>query len=99
MKRLTAALACVALLLVAAPAAATPKPLHYSGETAAGQTLSLTLQGRRVAAIDGSILTTCVSTHGSPVTYTVAFDPPGSFALGAPASKATKWNTWPTRAT
>ncbi len=90
MKRLTAALACVALLVAAAPAAAKPKPLYYSGETAAGETLSLTLQGKRVAAIEGSIMTTCVPTHGTPVTYTVAFNPPGSFVLDGPARKATK---------
>jgi hypothetical protein len=89
MKRLTAALACLALLLVAAPAgAAKPKPLHYEGETDGGEPVAFTLKGKSISAIDASILTTCVPTHGTPMTYSTAFNPPGSFVLGGPARKA-----------
>lgn len=98
MKRLTAAIACIALLVAAAPAAAAkPKPLYYNGETKAGESLSLTLQGKRVFDFEGLILTTCVPTHGTPITYSVPFDPPGSFVLGGPARKATTVENMPYR--
>jgi hypothetical protein len=98
MNRITAALACLALLVVAAPAAAAkPKPLYYDGETQAGESLSLTLQGKRVSDVHGLILTTCVPTHGTPVSYAVPFDPPGSFVLGAAARKAVTVENMPYR--
>jgi hypothetical protein len=98
MKRITAAITCLALLVVAAPAAAAkPKPLYYDGETQAGESLSMTLQGKRVSEFNGLILTTCVPTHGTPVTYSVPFDPPGSFVLGAAARKATTVENMPYR--
>lgn len=98
MKRLTAAIACLALLVAAAPAtAAKPKPLYYDGETQGGESLGLTLQGKRVFDVHGLILTTCVPTHGTPVSYAVPFDPPGSFVLGAPARKAVTVENMPYR--
>lgn len=98
MKRLTAAIAFLALLVAAAPAAAAkPKPLYYNGETKAGETFGLTLQGKRVSNFEGEILTTCVPTHGYPTPLTVPFDPPGSFLLGGPARKATSTEYMPYR--
>jgi hypothetical protein len=98
MRRLTAAIACIGLL-VAAPAAlaAKPRPLYYDGETQSGEPLALTLQGKRVFDFEGLIMTTCVPTHGTPITYTVPFDPPGSFVLGGPARKATTVGYMPYR--
>jgi hypothetical protein len=89
MKRLTAAIACLALLVVAAPAAAKPKTLYASGDTQGGEPLSITLKGKRMLITDGLIMTTCVPTHGTPMSYTVPVDPPGSFVLGGPARKVT----------
>jgi hypothetical protein len=97
MKRLTAAIACIALLIAAAPAAAKPKPLYADGETQAGEPFGFTLQGKRILDLHGLILTTCVPTHGTPMTYTVPFDPPGSFVLGAAARKATTVENMPYR--
>jgi hypothetical protein len=83
MKRATiAALALLSLLAAAAPAAAKTKSLHYQGETEEGRSVAFALTGKRISEIDSSILTTCVPTHGTPVTYSTEFDPPGSFALG-----------------
>lgn len=84
MKRTTiAALALLALLVGAAPAAAKPKSLHYEGESEGGRSVSFTLSGKHISGIEGEIMTTCVPTHGTPVTFSTEFNPPGSFALGA----------------
>lgn len=84
MKRATIVLALLALFAAAAvpAAAAKPKSLHYEGETEEGRSVAFALTGQRIAELDSSILTTCVPTHGTPVTYSTEFDPPGSFVLG-----------------
>lgn len=82
MKRTVTAIALIALLLAAAPAAAKPKAYHYEGETEAGQSIEFTLTGKRISAIDGLVSTTCVPTHGVPLTFSYEFSPPGSFVLG-----------------
>lgn len=82
MKRIAAAIALTALLVVVAPAAAKPKKLHYEGKTLAGNSVSFSLQGKRISDLDAYVLSTCVPTHGTPVTYTTEFNPPGSFKLG-----------------
>lgn len=88
MKRLSiaiAAIAALALLVAAAPAAAAkpkPKTLYYDGKTVAGEELSFAMTGKQITDVNGYISTTCVPTHGSPVTWSTEFDPPGSFALG-----------------
>lgn len=82
MKRIVTAIALVSLLLAAAPAAAKPKAYHYEGETDAGQAMEFVLAGKRISAIDGLISTTCVPTHGPPLTFSLEFTPPGSFVLG-----------------
>ena len=83
MKRITiTALALLALLVAAAPAAAKPKSLHYEGETEGGRSVAFTLTGKRISGIEGSIMTTCVPTHGTPVTFSTEFNPSGSFVLG-----------------
>jgi len=82
MKRIVTAIALIALLLAAAPAGAKPKSYHYEGETDAGQSMEFTLAGKRILDIDGLVTTTCVPTHGPPLTYSLEFAPPGSFALG-----------------
>ena len=68
MKLRAMAIALAALLLAAAPAAAKPKPKtwYYDGETAAGESLSPSLQGKRVFDVDGYISSTCVPTHTAP---------------------------------
>lgn len=85
-KRLTlSALALLALFAVAAPAAATAKPAqvaHYEGETDDGEEISFDLIGKRLSGFDGYISTTCVPTHGTPLTATTEFNPPGSYLLG-----------------
>jgi len=86
MKRtITAALALLALVVVAAPTAASAKPpipLHYEGETDAGSDIEFTLTGKRLSEINGYIMVTCVPTHGVPLSYSDEFHPPGSFVLG-----------------
>lgn len=84
MKRTTiTALALLALLIGAVPAtAAKPRGIHYEGETESGQSIGFTLTGKRISELDGYVMTTCVPTHGTPVTYSTEFNPPGSFALG-----------------
>ncbi len=86
MKRtITTALALLALVVVAAPATAAAKPpqtLHYEGETDGGQEISYDLTGKRISNFDGYIAVTCVPTHGTPLTFSDEFNPPGSFVLG-----------------
>jgi hypothetical protein len=82
MKRIAAAIALAALLAVAAPAAAKPKKVHYEGKTGGGQSVSFSLQGKRILDVDAYVAMSCVPTHGTPVTYTAEFNPPGSFKLG-----------------
>jgi hypothetical protein len=82
MKRTIAALALIALLLTAAPAAAKPKTLYYDGKTVDGNSLSFAIQGKRIFDIDGYVTSTCVPTHGTPRVSADEFNPPGSFALG-----------------
>ncbi len=82
MKRIAAAIALTALLVAAAPAAAKPKPLYYDGKTVDGNSLSLTLKGKVVTEIEGFIPATCVPTHGTPLTYSSDFKPPGGYKLG-----------------
>lgn len=85
MKRITiTAIALLALLVAAAPAAAKPsQTLHYEGETDDGQEISFDLSGKRIANFDGYISTTCIPTHGVPLTFSTEFNPPGSFVLGS----------------
>jgi hypothetical protein len=83
MNRITAAVALIALLAVAAPASAKPKPQNFSGKTNHGNSISFTLTGNRVSNLHGYITTTCVPTHGTPRTNPAEFNPPGSFRLGA----------------
>ena len=82
MKRIVIAIASIALLVAAAPAAAKPKTLYYDGETVAGNELEFALTGKRVSGIDGYISTTCVPNHGPPLVFSDEFRPPGSFVLG-----------------
>lgn len=82
MKKSIAALALVALLVVAAPAAAKPKTYYYDGKTVDGQSLSFSLTGKRISDIDGTLLATCTPTHGSSLPLLTYFTPPGSFVLG-----------------
>lgn len=84
MKRITIpAIALLALLVAATPAAAKPqKTYHYEGETDAGQSISFDLTGKRLSGFDGYISTTCVPTHGVPLTFSTEFNPPGSYAFG-----------------
>jgi hypothetical protein len=84
MKRITiAAVAMLALLVAAVPAAAKPaKALYYEGETAGGSSIQFTLTGKRLSAVSGYLTTTCVPTHGAPITFSTEFNPPGSFVLG-----------------
>ncbi len=95
MKRIAAAIALTALLLAAAPAAAKPKPLYYDGKTVNGNSLSLTLKGKTVTDIDGFIPATCVPTHGTPMTYSSDFKPPGGYKLGTTRkSKGTEYMSY-----
>jgi hypothetical protein len=82
MKRISAVLALFALLVVASPAAAAPQTLYYSGKTQGGEEFSMAIAGKRLFEINGYVLATCIPTHGTPMTYTVPFNPPGSFVLG-----------------
>jgi hypothetical protein len=82
MKRITA-IALLALLCAAAPAAAKPKKLYFEGKTLDGNSVSFSMQGKRVLEIDAYVRMTCVPTHGTPQSYTAEFNPPGSFKLGA----------------
>lgn len=82
MKRISALLALFALLVVASPAAAAPQTLYYNGETQSGEEFSMAIAGKRLFELNGYVLATCVPTHGTPTTYAVPFNPPGSFVLG-----------------
>lgn len=83
MKRITITAIALLALIVAAPASAKPaKTFHYEGETEAGSSISFDLTGKRVSDIDGYITTTCIPTHGVPLTASTEFNPPGSYALG-----------------
>jgi hypothetical protein len=82
MKRISIAIALIALLVVAAPASAKPKTLYYDGETVGGSSLSFAMTGKRISDINGYIPTTCVPNHGPPLVGTFEFNPPGSFVLG-----------------
>ena len=79
-KRIT--ITALALLVAAAPAAAKPAQTHYEGETDGGQEISFDLTGKRLSGFDGYISTTCVPTHGVPLTFSTEFNPPGSFVFG-----------------
>lgn len=82
MKRIAIAIALIAMLVVAAPAAAKPKTLYYDGETVAGNELSFALTGKRVSDVDGYVSTTCASPDGPDMSSMGEFNPPGSFILG-----------------
>ena len=72
MHRTFAAAALIALLVVAAPASAKPRTLHYSGKTDDGNSISFDLKGNRISRIGGYVTTTCVPDHG-----TAAHEPGG----------------------
>jgi hypothetical protein len=72
----------IALLVAAAPAAAKPKTLYYDGKTVAGNSLKFSIQGKRIFDIEGYVTSTCVPTHGTPLTSLGEFNPPGSYILG-----------------
>jgi hypothetical protein len=78
MKRMIAALALIALLVTAAPAAAKPKTLYYDGETLAGNSLSFAMTGKRIHDVSGYVTSTCVPTHGAPRVSADEYNPPGS---------------------
>jgi hypothetical protein len=82
MKRIVIAISLFAVLAAAAPASAKPRTLHYSGKTDAGNSMSFSLKGKRMFAIDGYVTTTCAPTKGTPITRLREFNPPGSFRLG-----------------
>jgi hypothetical protein len=82
MKRITIAIALIAMLVVAGPAAAKPKTGYYNGETVAGNEFQFALTGKRVTDVEGYISTTCVPNHGPPLVFSDEFTPPGSFVLG-----------------
>jgi hypothetical protein len=82
MKRIAIAIALIAMLVVAAPAAAKPKTLYYDGETVAGNELEFALTGKRVSGIEGYVSTTCASPDGPDMSFMGEFNPPGSFILG-----------------
>jgi hypothetical protein len=94
MKRISIAIAALALLVAAAPASAKPKTVYYDGDTLAGEELSFAMTGKRISDFDGYIATTCVPTHGTPTPSSTEFDPPGSFLLGK-ARKASDTETLP----
>jgi hypothetical protein len=80
--RIATAVASIALLVAAGPAAAKQKTYHYSGKTDSGDSMSFDLKGKRISNIHGYVPTTCVPTHGTPVSRSGEFNPPGSFKLG-----------------
>ncbi len=83
MKRIITALSLLALLAFATSASAAPQKLYYSGQTQAGEEFSMAITGKRLSELNGYVLATCIPTHGTPMTMSVAFNPPGSFALGS----------------
>ena len=81
--RRIAAFALLAVLAVAAPASAKSKPAYYNGKTDDGNSMSMTLKGKRLSHINGYVTTTCVPAHGTPTISAREFNPPGSFRLGS----------------
>jgi hypothetical protein len=82
MKRIVTGVALLAVLAVAGPASAAQKAGYYNGKTDDGNSMRMTLKGKRLSAIDGYVTTTCVPAHGVPTTRPGQFNPPGSFKLG-----------------
>jgi hypothetical protein len=81
MKRTATALAIVAALAVAGPAAA--KPTQYKGKTKEGTKVSFALSGKWVDQFRSSVPTTCVSAQGgNPIVTIHSWAPPYKYLLG-----------------
>jgi hypothetical protein len=81
MKRTTTALAIVAALAVAGPAAA--KSPSYKGKTKEGTKVSFVLSGKWVDQFRSSVPTTCVSAQGgNPFVTIKTWAPPYKYLLG-----------------
>jgi hypothetical protein len=84
MKRTATALAIVAALAVAGPAAA--KSPGYKGKTKEGTKVSFVLSGKWVDQFRASVTTTCVSAQGGNPFVTIhSWAPPYKYLLGRSA--------------
>ncbi len=62
--------------------AARSTAVSYRGRTRADDPISFTVNGSKVSKLKAYVPTVCLPTHGTPMSGTDPFDPPGSFRLG-----------------
>jgi|Tabmets5t2r1_1033131.scaffolds.fasta_scaffold29184_3 hypothetical protein len=83
MRKLIPALAIVAALAAAVPAAAAVKPATYKGKTKEGTAITVTVNKKGYAFVQTTLPTTCVSAQGGPpVSRLSVFWPSYGFLVG-----------------
>jgi hypothetical protein len=92
-----AVIATASALALTAPGALA-RSTKYVGKTREGDPISFKLSGSKITQVKAYVPTLCLATEGLPLSGTDAFDPPGSFRLGATGKAAAKrtnaiWNT------
>ena len=72
--------------------------VKYRGKTRAGDPISFTLSGARITHLSAFAPALCLPTHGTPLSGTDPFDPPGGFKVGTTSKVTAKryneiWHT------
>lgn len=74
--------ALTAICAFGGAAVAQAKPVHYSGQTRAGDPISFTVKKGKISHLEAYVPAVCGATTGGTLSGTSAFDPSGSFRIG-----------------